>query len=164
MARGRCCRLQLLLALASTVVLRSEYGGTHNHISLSQTRDFPKLEGQVPVFISPPPETGWHSYSPRHWVPFSSPPTTRRATVKVFEPATTQVTEHQFTSFLLLLPLREPNRTENIVSNNSPIVAWVSVGAETCLSSRCLAMDVFCLHYSDLQATCHNINKQSTCC
>jgi hypothetical protein len=33
-----------------------------------------------------PPGTRWPSYNPRHWVPFSSPPTTRRATVEVFEP------------------------------------------------------------------------------
>jgi hypothetical protein len=31
-----------------------------------------------------PPGTGLSSYTPRHWVPFSSPPTTRRATVEVF--------------------------------------------------------------------------------
>jgi hypothetical protein len=36
--------------------------------------------------------TGWPSYAPRHRVPFSSPPTTRRATVEVFEPASTQWT------------------------------------------------------------------------
>jgi hypothetical protein len=30
-----------------------------------------------------PPWTGRPSYTPRHWVPFSSPPTTRRATVEV---------------------------------------------------------------------------------
>jgi hypothetical protein len=36
-----------------------------------------------------PPGTGWTSYTPRHWVLFSSLPTTRRATVEVFEPATT---------------------------------------------------------------------------
>jgi hypothetical protein len=35
------CRLQLLLTLVSTVILRSESRGTHD------------LEGQVPVFISP---------------------------------------------------------------------------------------------------------------
>jgi hypothetical protein len=29
-----------------------------------------------------PPGTGSPSYTPRHWVPFSSPPTTRRATVE----------------------------------------------------------------------------------
>jgi hypothetical protein len=33
------------------------------------------------------PGTEWPSYTPRHWVPFSSPPTTGRATVVVFEPA-----------------------------------------------------------------------------
>jgi hypothetical protein len=38
-----------------------------------------------------PPRTRWPSYNPRHWVPFSSPPTTRRATVEVLEPASTLV-------------------------------------------------------------------------
>jgi hypothetical protein len=51
--RGWVSHLQLLLALASAVILRSESCGTHDHISLSQIRDFPNLEGQVPVFISP---------------------------------------------------------------------------------------------------------------
>jgi hypothetical protein len=50
--RGWVCRLQLLLVLASTVILRSESHGTHDHILLSQIRDSPNLEGQVPVFIS----------------------------------------------------------------------------------------------------------------
>jgi hypothetical protein len=30
------------------------------------------------------PGTGWPSYTPRHWVPFLSPLTTRRAAVEVF--------------------------------------------------------------------------------
>jgi hypothetical protein len=30
-----------------------------------------------------PSGTRWSSYNPRHWVPFLSPPTTRRATVEV---------------------------------------------------------------------------------
>jgi hypothetical protein len=51
--RERVCRLQLLLALASTLILGSESLGVHDHILLSQIRDSPKLEGQVPVFISP---------------------------------------------------------------------------------------------------------------
>jgi hypothetical protein len=34
-----------------------------------------------------PPVTGWTSYTPRHWVPFSSPSVTRRATVGVIYPA-----------------------------------------------------------------------------
>jgi hypothetical protein len=37
-----------------------------------------------------PPGTGWPSYTPRHWVPFSSPPGTQRAMVEVIEPASTQ--------------------------------------------------------------------------
>jgi hypothetical protein len=51
--RGWVCRLQLLLALASAVILRSESHGTHDHILLSQIRDSPSLEGQVHVFLSP---------------------------------------------------------------------------------------------------------------
>jgi hypothetical protein len=47
------CRLQLLLALTSEVILWSESRVTHDHILLSQIRDSPNLEGQVSVFISP---------------------------------------------------------------------------------------------------------------
>jgi hypothetical protein len=46
-------RLQLLLLLASAVILGSESRGTQDHILLSQIRDSSNLEGQVPVFISP---------------------------------------------------------------------------------------------------------------
>jgi hypothetical protein len=45
--------LQLLLVLASAVILRSEPRSTHDYILLSQIRDFPNLEGQVLVFLSP---------------------------------------------------------------------------------------------------------------
>jgi hypothetical protein len=38
------CRLQLLLVLASAVILRSETRGTHDHILLSHIRDSPNLE------------------------------------------------------------------------------------------------------------------------
>jgi hypothetical protein len=40
----------------------------------------PNLIGYFPVFI-----LGWPSYTPGHWVPFSSSLTTRRDTVKVFD-------------------------------------------------------------------------------
>jgi hypothetical protein len=33
-----------------------------------------------------PPGTGWPNHTPRHWVPFSSPPTTHRVTEEVFDP------------------------------------------------------------------------------
>jgi hypothetical protein len=84
LTRGWVCRLQLLLVLASAVILRSESRRTHDHILLSRIRDSPNLEGQVPMFISP--RTGWPGYTPRHWVPISSPPTTHRATMEVFDP------------------------------------------------------------------------------
>jgi hypothetical protein len=45
---------------------------------------------QVPYFYAP--GTGCPGYTPRHWVPFSSPPTTRRATVEVFDPCSARVT------------------------------------------------------------------------
>jgi hypothetical protein len=88
LTRGWVSRLQLQLAVASAVNLRSESRGTHNHIILSQIGDCPNLEGQVPVFISP--GRGWSDYTSRHWVPFSWPPKTRRATVEVFDPASTR--------------------------------------------------------------------------
>jgi hypothetical protein len=51
--RGWVWRLQLLVGLANAVILRSESRGTYCHILLSQIRDSPSLECQVPVFISP---------------------------------------------------------------------------------------------------------------
>jgi hypothetical protein len=50
------CRLQLLLVLASAVILGSESRGsesrgTRDHILLSQIRDSPNLEGQVPLSV-----------------------------------------------------------------------------------------------------------------
>jgi hypothetical protein len=41
MTRGRVCRLQFLLVLASAVIFGSESHGTRGHILLSQIRDFP---------------------------------------------------------------------------------------------------------------------------
>jgi hypothetical protein len=53
LTRGQVCRLQLVLGLASAVVLKSDSRGTQDPILLPQIRDSPNLEGQVPVFISP---------------------------------------------------------------------------------------------------------------
>jgi hypothetical protein len=47
------CGLQLLLVFASSVILRIEFRGAHDHNLLSRIRDSPNLEGQVSVFISP---------------------------------------------------------------------------------------------------------------
>jgi hypothetical protein len=61
-----------------------------------------------------PPRTGWPSYTPRHWVPFSSPPTTRKATVGVFNPAFTRTA--QKTSLRLFGVLSSGKRVRRAVS------------------------------------------------
>jgi hypothetical protein len=80
LTRKRVCRLQLLLVLTSAVMLGSESRGNLDNILLSQIRNSPNLEGQIPVF---PLGTGWSSYNPRYsllrlaglrWRYSSSPP------------------------------------------------------------------------------------------
>jgi hypothetical protein len=90
LTRGRVCRLQLLLALAGAVILGSESLGTCDHILLSQIWDPPPPTWRASSSHLYPPGTGWPSYTPKHWVSFSSPPTTRRTTVEVFEPSSTR--------------------------------------------------------------------------
>jgi hypothetical protein len=53
LTRTWVCRLQLLLGLASAIILTHESRGTHDHIILAQIRDSPNMESQVPIFISP---------------------------------------------------------------------------------------------------------------
>jgi hypothetical protein len=59
--RGRACRLQLLLNLASAIILGSESSGTHDHTLLSQILASPILEDQVPVLISLTRWPSWYS-------------------------------------------------------------------------------------------------------
>jgi hypothetical protein len=64
LTRGRVCRLQLLLDLASAVILGSESLETRDHILLSQIRDFPfrlllLLAGSRWRYSTPPP----HGYN-----------------------------------------------------------------------------------------------------
>jgi hypothetical protein len=72
-----------------------------------------------------PPGRRWPSYTHRHWVPFSSPPTARRAVVEIFEPAPTRtsisLTQTHSLPILRLLPLHEP--TESTASHNYSSVA-----------------------------------------
>jgi hypothetical protein len=83
LTRGRVCLLQLLLVHASTVIFGSESRGTRDHILLSQIRDFC----------------------------FLSPPTTPRATVEVFYPASTTESVTDWTAEWT--PFYNPARTEN---------------------------------------------------
>jgi hypothetical protein len=60
LTRGRVCRLQLLLALASTIIFGSESRGTRDHILLSLFRDYPfrrllRLAGLRWRYSTPPP-------------------------------------------------------------------------------------------------------------
>jgi hypothetical protein len=81
--RGLVCHLQLLLALASAVILGSERHGTHTI--------FYCLRFETPTTwrtrstYSCPPGIGRPTCTPRHWIPFFSPPITCRATVDAFE-------------------------------------------------------------------------------
>jgi hypothetical protein len=67
---------------------------SRDHILLYQIRDSPTLRARSPYLY--PPGTRWPSYTPRHWVPFSSPPTTRKATVEVFESVSTRSSRTEF--------------------------------------------------------------------
>jgi hypothetical protein len=80
LTRGWVCRLHLLLVLASAPILRSGY--------CLRFETPPTWRTRSPYLY--PPGTGWPRYTPRHWVPFSSPPITRRVTVEVFDPASTR--------------------------------------------------------------------------
>jgi hypothetical protein len=46
------------------------------------------------------PGTGWPSYTSRLWVPFSLSPTTRKATVEIFDPAYTRETNSESRSYV----------------------------------------------------------------
>jgi hypothetical protein len=61
---GRVCRLQLLLALGSVVILWSEFRGAHAHILLSDSR-LPQ-PGRLGARIYIPPGTGQPSYTCRN--------------------------------------------------------------------------------------------------
>jgi hypothetical protein len=89
--RGWVCCLQLLLVLASTVILGSKSRWTHDIYYCLKFETPPTWRAKSSYLY--PPGTGWPSYTPRHWVLFSSPPMTLRAVVEVFEPTSTQGNE-----------------------------------------------------------------------
>jgi hypothetical protein len=88
LTREGVCRLQLLLVLASAVILGSETRGTHDHVLLSQIRDSSTWRARTPYLYLPGTERP--SDTARHCAPFSSHANTHRATVEVFEQASTR--------------------------------------------------------------------------
>jgi hypothetical protein len=93
----------LLVLLASAVILRFESRGTMPKLYCLNFET--PLNWRVSSPYLYPTGTRRHSFTPRHWVPFSLSPTTLRATVEVFEPASTRVTIFllQLSSSLLFL-------------------------------------------------------------
>jgi hypothetical protein len=53
LTRGWICCLRLLLALASAIILGSESRGIHDHILLSQIRNFPNLKYRPSYLYTP---------------------------------------------------------------------------------------------------------------
>jgi hypothetical protein len=54
-----------------------------------------------------PQGSGWPSYTPGHWVPFPSPPTSRPTTEEVFDPASTRASPPVV---FLITPDKDPRR------------------------------------------------------
>jgi hypothetical protein len=85
LTKGRVRNLLLLLVLASAVPRDSR---PHFIVPILET--LPTWRARSPyLYLS---ETGWPRYTPGQWVSFPSPLTTRRATVEVFYPVSTQAT------------------------------------------------------------------------
>jgi hypothetical protein len=112
------------------------------------------------------PGTGWPGYTHRHWVPFSSPLTTRSPALEVFDPASTR-DDRPHSSWFSLHRL-SIERIENTVSNNFSVSCSFGT-AEMCLSCRCLAMNQVCYVFAQpllrngclFRLSCRNIWKTS---
>jgi hypothetical protein len=86
-----------------------------------------------------PPGTGWPTYTPRHWVPFPSPPTTRRATVEIFDTTSTRADwQHRF-RFSRCSSGADPTENQQLFY----CCVFISFANEICLPSHYLAMAVF---------------------
>jgi hypothetical protein len=106
---------KFLLVLASTVILDLESREIH---ALSRIRCSPTWTSRSPYLY--PQGTMRLSYIPRYWFPFSSPPTTRRATVEIFEPASTRgslFTHVHVTAQMLPTKLRNVPRRKHLLHN-----------------------------------------------
>jgi hypothetical protein len=67
LTRGWVCSIQLLLAFASTLILRSDSRGTRDIFYSLKFETPPTWRARFPYLY--PPGTGWSSYTPRHWFP-----------------------------------------------------------------------------------------------
>jgi hypothetical protein len=104
-------------------------------------KNLPIWRARSPSLYSP--GTGWPGYTPRHWVPLSSPPMTSRATVEVFEPASTRGTE------------RVENAASQLLHHCVLRICCLATGvfSKPFPSNGCLCW----LRSSCLEQICHNI-------
>jgi hypothetical protein len=136
---GRVCYLQLLLAVTSTVILRSKSCGTHDHILLSQIQDSPNLED---IYI--PQELGGPVIAPGTGFPL-------RCLLWLaglqWRYLNLPLHGHWIMSSLFLLYILRADLVENAVSNSSSLVVCISIAVETSwhmlFTGRCLAVDGF---------------------
>jgi hypothetical protein len=85
--------------------------------------DSPNPEDQVPAYTYMSPGTRLPTYTQGHWISFSSSPTASRATVEVFEPASTRVSLSVSTRLVASLYNHSKDNTENTATSNSTVVA-----------------------------------------
>jgi hypothetical protein len=111
------------------------------YFTVSDSR-LPQPGGPSPrIYISQ--EQGDPVISSRHWVPFSSPPTTRRATVEVFGPvATRRLPKNSLNSSANWPCLQHfgTDRVENVTS----ILLYSLIAVETCLFAEPLLSNGCC--------------------
>jgi hypothetical protein len=132
LTRGRVCRLQLLLALASAVIFGSESQRTRGHILLFQIRDFPfrslrRLPGSRWRYSSPPP----HGFTPilTNLLPFiNAREPNRDYCIRGF---------HYCSSWMHCLG------NHILIRDNALIPPSMFVSGKRVLTIRCLAMDYF---------------------
>jgi hypothetical protein len=109
-SRRRVYRLKLLLVFTSTDLLSGPSPAGIMTISYS-LRFETLLTRRVSYPYLQPLGAGWSGYTPRHWVPFYLPLTTRRFTVEVFEPAFTNPRARvRVRAALRLVVYRQKNR------------------------------------------------------
>jgi hypothetical protein len=114
------------------------------------------LQGQNSVEIGTgvyPPGIGWPGYNLRHWVPLSSPPTTRRATVQIFGPASTQDSKPRLSSSLHTSYSKYLAMAQHFFNYCAYICCLGEVFAVPFPSNE----RIFYLNYSGSQSPCHNI-------
>jgi hypothetical protein len=138
--RGQVCHSQLLLLLPAQSFSLLNPAGLVTVFYCLRFETPLAWRARSPYLY--PPGTGWPGYAPRHWVPFSSPRTTRRAMVELFEPSSTQAAPttdwngsllNRLSNSCLLYSLRA-DPIESTVSNSSLLWHHVLLSAETCLS------------------------------